>query len=447
MNNKPQIKDVFDIDEIVSKYGNKIFLVGGVGSGKSTWVTEVLVKKGSVLFVTSRKAKVLEDIECSCFSEAYYQYTDNNQTLITNARLAKLVERIADDYMQDIDEFIAHFDYVVIDEVHSIATDSAYADSCAPVLSFIEHVAEMGKTIMCMTGTPEPVQSYFDDNGWHTVDYTNICDYVHPKRVSILQNMYAVKCIADIVQNSADSKIIYFVNHLDSITEKCNELLDKGVLTATEIAVSVAKGREKTFFEDLCARLKYEGDGEVIKATSEKAYASIISKKMLPDECKILFSTSVLKEGINIMNPNMVMFCENHILSSLIQYFGRVREGGTEVYIIEDSKDHSIAHSELLYNYAVYSEAEAANRFYEEQIKANPFQRIERKELTKHLNKNPYIYFDYIKDVYKVFDLKFHEEVRLKEQYLWLESLSAHCRRYGIEQRWFDKDTQKKHFA
>ena len=101
----PKIKDIFDIDNAVTEHGNKIFLLGGVGSGKSTWVSDILTKKGSVLFVTSRKAKVHEDVQYTCFSDIFHWNTNGNQTLITNAKLAFLIERIADNYMKDIDEF------------------------------------------------------------------------------------------------------------------------------------------------------------------------------------------------------------------------------------------------------------------------------------------------------------------------------------------------------
>lgn len=35
---KKYISDVLDIDKLIEKYGNKIMLIAGVGSGKSTWV-------------------------------------------------------------------------------------------------------------------------------------------------------------------------------------------------------------------------------------------------------------------------------------------------------------------------------------------------------------------------------------------------------------------------
>lgn len=55
---KKYISDVLDIDKLIEKYGNKIMLIAGVGSGKSTWVKDVLTQKGNVLFITSRRAKV-----------------------------------------------------------------------------------------------------------------------------------------------------------------------------------------------------------------------------------------------------------------------------------------------------------------------------------------------------------------------------------------------------
>ena len=65
---KKYISDVLDIDKLIEEYGNKIMLIAGVGSGKSTWVKDVLTQKGNVLFITSRRAKVDEDIAHSCFT-------------------------------------------------------------------------------------------------------------------------------------------------------------------------------------------------------------------------------------------------------------------------------------------------------------------------------------------------------------------------------------------
>ena len=90
------LSDVIDeeLDKRIAAGENKFFVISGVGSGKSTWVKEKLTKKGTVLFITSRKAKVEEDTKCSCFTEVMKWYSNDNQTLITNARLASMVKNI-----------------------------------------------------------------------------------------------------------------------------------------------------------------------------------------------------------------------------------------------------------------------------------------------------------------------------------------------------------------
>ena len=82
---KKYISDVLDIDKLIEEYGNKIMLIAGVGSGKSTWVKDVLTQKGHVLFITSRRAKVDEDIAHSCFTSFVREQDGQRENLITNA--------------------------------------------------------------------------------------------------------------------------------------------------------------------------------------------------------------------------------------------------------------------------------------------------------------------------------------------------------------------------
>ena len=56
----PKIKDIFDIDNAVAEHGNKIFLLGGVGSGKSTWVSDILTKKGAFFLLHQERPKYVK---------------------------------------------------------------------------------------------------------------------------------------------------------------------------------------------------------------------------------------------------------------------------------------------------------------------------------------------------------------------------------------------------
>lgn len=423
------VSDVLDIDKVVAEHGNKIFLIAGVGSGKSTWVKEVLTKKGNVLFVTSRKAKVEEDIHDSCFSEFFEWHTNDNQTLITNAKLHSMVQRITADFQKDLDDFIGHFDYIVIDEVHSIATDSAFANNCYGVLAFIEYAVQKNVAVVAMTGTPEPIQWYFQNNNWLLLDYRKICNYVHPAKI-VMWNKRSV--LTKILQHWNENKIVYFANNTDTMVELCKELLKDDRITADEIATIVSRNKEKEFNEKLKKGLSQ--DFETIRQTTRDTYKSLIEEKKIPDKCKILLSTSTLREGVDIENENIVMFCDNHILSNLVQFFGRARKSGCVVYIIEDSKQHSVSHSKLLFDYALQIEINTANFYLKSHIEVvgNPFIEIEKMELINHVCKNPYIEFDYIENLFKLFDVKFAEEERLKSIISWKMDLLHYCRCWNI---------------
>ncbi len=143
------VSDVItDIDRELKKHQNKLFLIAGVGAGKSSWVKDVLAKKGNVLFVTSRRAKVDEDINDSCFENVIRLGGEEHQTLITNAKLAKILENMnLKSGFMTIDQFLDHYDYIVIDEVHSMVTDSTFAKSSFGLLNFIEYVAKKKRTL------------------------------------------------------------------------------------------------------------------------------------------------------------------------------------------------------------------------------------------------------------------------------------------------------------
>ena len=94
-NSKVHVSDRIDIKKLVKNCGNKIFLIAGVGAGKSTWVKEVLSKEGSVLFITSRRAKVDEDVLDSDFLNRINENDILRKYLteVTNAKITKALER------------------------------------------------------------------------------------------------------------------------------------------------------------------------------------------------------------------------------------------------------------------------------------------------------------------------------------------------------------------
>lgn len=427
------LSDVFDIDEEVKQHGNKIFLIAGVGAGKTEWVKQVLAKKGNVLLITSRRAKADEDTNDSEFSKIYKVNETDSQTLFTNAKLSVFLKNDSLTNKKDIDEFINHFQYIVVDEVHSMATDSVFAESSFGVQTFIEYVAGKGKTIVVMSGTPEPVEEYFKTNGWYFVDYRKVCNYVHPNKIRIFPKRSVIN---NILTQSEQRKVVYFVNRTDTIADCCKMFLNSGQIAPDEIAVIVSRNRIDEMNEKLQGVLERK-QAECIAKTSEETYENIVNKKLIPDGCKILLSTSTLREGVNIKNKDIYMACESHILSDLVQFFGRARLAGCTVDVINDVAAHPTMHSDLLYAYALENECMCANAFLKNKIEIEPEFLTKKENFIRYVKKNPYIDYNYIEEKFEVLHVKWAEECRLLEEKKsnWKNRLKQHCEKWGIEFR------------
>ncbi len=452
------LSQVFNIDEEVEKYGKKIFLIAGVGAGKSSWVKNVLALKsgadGNTLFITSRRAKVDEDTEQSLF-DSRLDIKDKRsywRTLVTNSKLGYFLKDIS---MQKenkdnalIDKFLDRYKYIIIDEVHSLAADSTFADSSFCVLSFMEYAVEKGKIVVAMTGTPQPIYHYFLENNWHIRDFRKQCKYVKPMRIDKIIKDKVLKKIKSELE--AERKVIYFVNNVAQIKALCKKLTttkkiseEKAIIEPQYLSVIVAKTRN----EELKDQLKdLGGIAKKIIDNSQKTYNNIVQKQLLPDTCKILISTSTLREGIDIFNENVTVICDNHILSNIIQFCGRTRLGDSVFYVVEDSSPHKIEPNELLYCYACKDEMNAANHFYVNEVDGKLFGH-QTNEFIEHVERNVYVRFNYIKKIFMIDHMRYKEELRLKCCLdTWEEDLKEYCNEYNIP-NFYMTSSQKKEWV
>lgn len=415
------ISEVLDIDNLIQKYGNKIFIIAGVGAGKSSWVKNVLAKKpaaeGNVLFITSRRAKVNQDINGSLFDDRLKidEHRPVWRTLVTNSKLAYFIMDLClnenDNDHSLLNQFLDRYKYIVIDEVHSLATDSVFAHSSFNVLSFMEYAADLGKNVIAMTGTPQPIINYFIKHKWFKLDLTKQCKYVKPLRINKVIEENVDKQIK--TELSADRKVVYFLNNVSQIQSFCERLTKKHRKTGEPIvdpqnmAIIVAQNRKEELADQLKEILsdRYK---DVID-NSVKTYNSIIDQQKIPDFCKILISTSTLREGIDILNENVTVICENHILSNIIQFAGRTRLGNSVFYVVSDKKQHYVNADELMYSYACLDELNAANHFYETNLTGEISVDL-KKKFIEHVERNIYVRFHYIKRKFMIDHIRYEEE-------------------------------------
>ena len=446
------------IDRIVRNHGNKILIAAGVGAGKTHWVKYVLAKQGGVLFITSRRLKVDEDENDSRFVRIEGSNVTDPHSITTNAGIETLCKLC---YLEgtDLSEKLSLFKYIVVDEIHSVAVDSSFARSSFALGAFIRYAAEHGKIVIGMTGTPEPMIRYFGYQDWHFIDLREKCKYVHPDKITLIGS----DDVMDVVQSclSKKKRIVYFVNMVSEIGEVISRVTGETTLTIRKIAVIVGANARHTLQEDLQEAL---GDkARRVTEQSNHAYQCITDKKRIPDNCRLLICTSAMREGIDILNEDCEIICENHILTNIIQFFGRVRIGGGTAHIVVNAQQHRVNHNEMAYHYASsinHGETTNLNDYLSFIRTGRRYGRIDDYSLDNDGNLqrnigpddilrfadfieagNPYIRFDYTKARFSYFSIKFREEQRILGiisnpnvgEPVWKTDLREYCNKYGIK--------------
>lgn len=308
----------------IRSLGNKICIVSGVGSGKNYWVENELTKLGNVLVITSRKAKKDETILQSIFEGTYKGSDFEHYFCCTNSHLELLVKNcLIKGNSQSLCEY---FDFVVLDEAHSLITDSTFSDAPFHVYTFINEVSKYLPVIL-MTATIKPIEKILKANKWKIVDCMEQCINIIPKRVVIDTK----ENILNELSNKS-GKIIYMANSANGIIEELYPEFQK-IFQKHEIAFSMS---------ETAAGEKLKGKYPEEYRRLQEGYRSIVESNKLPDDIKLLLTTSRLKEGINIKDKEVeIIVCESHVAADMIQLAGRVRHGVNTFYIIDNAKQNN----------------------------------------------------------------------------------------------------------
>lgn len=362
------LSDVLSGLDIIEEKNQRICILSGVGSGKNTFVEKELSKYGNILYISSRRAKVNEILENKLCSDVIkWDKEVADVVAVTNYGVERIVQNKK--FGRNVHEIINHFDFIVVDEAHSLFTDATFADSAFHVFAFIEYVISKYHRIkvVVMTGTPEPMERYLRDKGYAIFDKREECIHVLPKEIRIIDIESAFEYIEEMPQ---DEKTVYYSNSATRIVSGkkslVNRLYEIG-FSSEEIGICVSESSSQ----------KLENEFEGMKEKCEKTKQVLLKNRTLDEKSRILLTTSCLKEGVNIENKNIrVAFCESHVLSEIRQFAGRIRNGLDVLFIISDAKQHIVSDEQLhkFYlelHYAVHTGRNNANEYIEKVIK-NP---------------------------------------------------------------------------
>ena len=461
---KKFVSEVLNPETFSEIQENKIAIISGVGSGKNVFVEKILIQFGCVLCVSSRRAKVneilLRDI---CEERISWDNFDNPLIATTNYGIELFSK--SEKFSVNRKEVIEHFDYIVIDEAHSLCADATYADSTFYVNAFLKYVTQNypEKKIILMTGTPEPIAHMLKD--YKVFDLREECVNVVPARIQLISK----KDVFDIIKSLPESeKTIYMGNSAKGLVS--GKFFEKmcDVVAVEEMAFCMSDGAAKKneiYFSDL---------EENVAATKEQ----LLDNNRLANETKILFTTTTLKEGVNIKDESVkVAFCESVVLSDIQQFAGRVRNGLDVLYVVHDARQHDVSGEKMkeatmlmvLYISKEGNLLERINKFFKEYILKEDswlYKISDNEQPDEFMNEYfqtvlagvtsiyayggasiqryieliqrqfEYIIFNCFTDCFEVNYLKYIEEKRINSLFKnmkWQKQLEAFCKEYSIE--------------
>lgn len=342
MKDKKYLSEVLDASYFAESTNNKFCIISGVGSGKNYFINEELSKYGNIIYVSSRRAKVNELLlEEICKEKIDTNYIDTIFTT-TNHGIELLVKNKR--FNTGIKNIASYYNYIVIDEAHSILTDASFTNSSFHLFSFVNYFATNYPKIkiILMTGTPEPIENVILKNyNYEIIDKREECFNVIPQSIQIIPKATAINILKGLPK---EDRAIYYSNSAKKMINGEKSLLNllckDGDFKTNEISLCMNNEKAKEL-NKIFTQLDLE------KESSElKEYLCHYNK--LPEGKRVLLTTSTLKEGVNIKDDKVkIAFCESHLLSDIQQFAGRVRKGLKTLYIISDATQHNIAEDEI----------------------------------------------------------------------------------------------------
>lgn len=333
------LSEVIDFIKDVAPY-RIIQIYSGVGSGKNYWV-ESLAKEGyRILLITSRKAtadaqakklKGTRWVDLDEIAQQGFGAKAQKKVIVTNAGIEQFIKKkyIPDDEKTHIWRY---FDFIILDEAHSLVSDATFSDSPFHVHKFLKFVQESAKDckLVFMTGTPEPIESFFSEKLQNSSEYNYLnvydrCKHVDPEEIYLYPSFDIEKDL--LYHLKKGDRIIYFANSITRMESIVANLCNLGV-DENCIGVAYADKNKREFPKAILDRKDFIRE-------------SLIKDEMLPPEIQLFISTSQNKEGININNDDIkIMVSESCDRASLIQMAGRVRKGLEVLVILYDAPQH-----------------------------------------------------------------------------------------------------------
>jgi len=271
---KQFISDVIDQKEIALwENGDRILIHSQTGTGKSQFIKDVLYdycqkRDKKILLLSNRNLLKNQNLAELSDSKIDIITLKNYQGLESNVLMGNKIKNL-----------FSNYDYICFDEVHYLMSDSSFNRNTDILLDSVKFPLK-DKISIFLTATPQAVLKYnkiFEHSYILKPDYSFIKELYFYNKNEIINN---------IIDNiPLDEKILYFGNALDGF-EFSMERLDSQFICSNSNNAFRRRSSQATIKE----------------IVSENKFSS-----------RILFSTKVLDNGVNIIMPEL-----KHIIIDMI---------------------------------------------------------------------------------------------------------------------------------
>ena len=268
--------------------GQKILLSAPMGSGKSYFIYNYLIKENSTkkVLILSNRSKLKQQYE------TYIVNSNNtNVELYTYQKLENLLKH---------NNTIEHFDYIVCDEAHYFITDS-WNSTTDLSFRYVNNCKD--SIVLFMSATGNEVFDLFKLADVETTNYYIQADYSRFEMYYYDANVNGLDMVQHLIANEvvdADNKIIYFSSNKD-VAKELYEL--------------------------------YKHMSSITVSTTDKKIEST-ADAFVDNKCNytLTIATSCIDNGIDIFDATLkYIVCDLFDLTQVIQCLGRKRMTQNEV--------------------------------------------------------------------------------------------------------------------
>ena len=345
-NNTYYSDNISPLDLIDDMYDRHIILSGGVGTGKTTLIKELVStihNQGDNVFYFCNRKKLRQQVEFDVnvipMSYQYASFKRNQyQLLFDDAYNQDIVDFLGEDWINNLDynepnttllddlsQKIENSDeefYFIFDEIHYLIADATFNKQTNDIFEFMSRHQKQCHFVL-ISASADYVWNFLSkgtevgDKVHEAMSHSKFINYYIPDNFDHIKKHYhygRITQLINIIRNT-DGKVIVGSNNPKTWRTLLKEFGDDVTFVQSEFEP-----------EEEVARENWLTRQEVfVKPTSHNYHSS---NKGDYFDSKILCTTSALDNGVSIIDPDNAIkcvFCEFTHPMSIYQFIGRVR--------------------------------------------------------------------------------------------------------------------------